>query len=46
MDAKIISVRVNAREAEGLRRLAQALGLTQSDVLKRGLAVLESQLEG
>lgn len=45
MDAKTISLRVTAREAEGIRRLAQALGLTQSDVLKQGVALLESQLQ-
>jgi hypothetical protein len=45
MDAKTISLRVTAREASDIERLAKALGLTQSDVLKRGLAALRNQLQ-
>jgi hypothetical protein len=45
MDAKTISLRVTAREASDIERLARTLGLTQSDLLKRGLAALRNQLE-
>ncbi len=45
MDAKTISLRVTAREASDIERLAKTLGLTQSDVLKRGLAALRDQLQ-
>jgi uncharacterized protein with von Willebrand factor type A (vWA) domain len=45
MDAKTISLRVTASEAADIARLAKALGLTQSDVLKRGLSALRTQLE-
>ena len=45
MDAKTISLRVTAQEAAAIQRLAQALGLTQSDVLKQGLVALQNQLQ-
>ncbi len=45
MDAKIVTLRVTAREAADLERIAKALGLTRSDVLKRGLAALQRQME-
>jgi hypothetical protein len=45
MDAKTISLRVTASEAADIALLAKALGLTQSDVLKRGLLALRTQLE-
>lgn len=45
MDARTISLRVTASEAADIARLAKALGLTQSDVLKRGLSALRTQLE-
>jgi hypothetical protein len=45
MDAKIVTMRVTAREAADLDRLARTLGLTRSDVLKRGLAALQRQVE-
>jgi len=44
MEAKTISLRVSGTEAARIERLAQLLGLTQSDVLKQGLAVLEQRL--
>jgi hypothetical protein len=46
MEAKTISLRVNRMEAARIERLAKLLGLTQSDVLKQGLAVLEERLAG
>jgi len=46
MDAKIVTMRVTAGEAADIERLARALGLTRSDVLKRGLAVLRREVEG
>jgi hypothetical protein len=45
MDAKIVTMRVTAREAADLERLARTLGLTRSDVLRRGLAALQRQVE-
>ena len=45
MDAKIVTMRVTPREAADIERLAKALGLTRSDVLKRGLAALRQQLQ-
>jgi RHH-type transcriptional regulator, rel operon repressor / antitoxin RelB len=45
MDAKTISVRVTAQEAAAIQRLAKALGLTQSDVLKQGIVALQNQLQ-
>jgi hypothetical protein len=44
MEAKTISVRVSGSEAARIERLAKLLGLTQSDVLKQGLFVLEERL--
>jgi hypothetical protein len=44
MEAKTISLRVSSAEAARIERLAAILGLTQSDVLKQGLAVLEERL--
>ncbi|MGH8697793.1 MAG: hypothetical protein ACREVS_15015 [Burkholderiales bacterium] len=44
MDAKIVTMRVTPREAADIERLAKALGLTRSDVLKHGLAALREQL--
>jgi len=44
MEAKTISLRVSSTEAARIERLARLLGLTQSDVLKQGLAVLEQRL--
>jgi len=44
MEAKTISLRVSSAEAARIERLATLLGLTQSDVLKQGLAVLEERL--
>ena len=44
MEAKTISLRVTGKDAARIQRLAKALGLTQSDVLKQGLVVLEERL--
>ena len=46
MEPKTISLRVSGTEAARIERLAKLLGLTQSDVLKQGLAVLEERLAG
>jgi hypothetical protein len=46
MDAKIVTMRVTAREAADIERLAKALGVTRSDVLKRGIAALRQQVQG
>jgi hypothetical protein len=45
MDAKTISLRVTAQEAAAIQRLAKALGVTQSDVLKQGIVALQNQLQ-
>ena len=45
MEAKTISLRVTAQEAAAIQRLAKALGLTQSDVLKQGIVALQNQLQ-
>jgi len=44
MEPKTISLRVRAKEAATIERLARQLGMTQSDVLKEGLAALEARL--
>ena len=45
MDAKTISLRVTAQEVATIQRLAKALGLTQSDVLRWGIVALQNQLQ-
>jgi hypothetical protein len=45
MVSKIVSMRVTAREAAAIDRLAVALGTNRSGVLKRALAVLRQQVE-
>lgn len=44
MDTKKISLRLTALEAAAIQRLAKALGVTQSDVLKQGIVALQNQL--
>ena len=44
MEAKTISLRVSGREAALIATLARQLQLTQSNVLKEGLAALEDKL--
>lgn len=44
MDAKTISLRISGREAAQIRTLARQLQLSQSDVLKQGLAALQEKL--
>jgi hypothetical protein len=44
MEAKTISLRISGREAALIATLARQLQLTQSDVLKEGLAALEDKL--
>lgn len=43
MDAKIISLRVNRQTAQTIESLARELRLTQSDVLKQGIAALQTR---
>jgi hypothetical protein len=45
MGSKTISLRVTASEAAEIARLAKSLGVTRSDVLKRGLSAPRTQLE-
>ena len=44
MQTKTISLRISGREAALIATLARQLQLTQSDVLKEGLAALEDKL--
>ena len=44
MEAKTISLRISGREAALIETLARELQLTQSDVLKEGLAALQDKL--
>lgn len=44
MEAKTISLRINSREAALIETLAREFQLTQSDVLKEGLAALQEKL--
>jgi hypothetical protein len=44
MDAKTVSLRVTSREAGTLESLARDLGMSKSDVLKEGLALLKERV--
>jgi Arc/MetJ-type ribon-helix-helix transcriptional regulator len=44
METKTISLRISSREAALIETLARQLKLTQSDVLKEGLAALQEKL--
>jgi hypothetical protein len=44
MDVKTVSLRVTPREAGVLESLARELGMTKSDVLKEGLALLKERV--
>jgi predicted DNA-binding protein len=44
MESKTVSVRIGQQEAAAIERLSKALGKTQSDVLKEGIAALEEKL--
>jgi hypothetical protein len=46
MDVKTVSLRVTSREAHLLETLAHELGMTKSDVLKEGLALLKERVNG